>query len=366
MLPGKVRRTEGLSGAREDIPATGSVGKKTLVDNVAATTPDVDESRGPGDGGPNVSPSDDAVTAEKGAPRMRHSTNDAVAVKRPRSRASHLRLDDSEAQAQGAQARDAGPLGTRGDPLSADVTTDRVGVPHAAGAERVTTSERQNGESSDSRVTSSAAAGSLSTPPARARAEGPLAGAVVSAGGDAAQNAAMRARSADADLARTPGTTTGEPQQAGDRGADAQATASGASQLGGDHSAGGPTNASGVQQLGAAGTTADSPTAMQHRGDHGAGGPKDASHTRPAADAHKAGPRDTAPATTAHASDAHEGDARLADAHPGTDHDAGAADAHVPEHFTAPHTAATTSSVRAVGFAETDVEQLVPVQPGEQ
>lgn len=333
MLPGKVRRTEGLSGDREGIPATGSVGKRTLVDQVAPTTRDVDEPQGPGDDGPNASLSDDTVTAAKAKPRMPHATNDAAAVKRPPSGASHRQLDDIGGRARDVQGRETVPLGTTGDAVRADVASDRIGVPRAAAAGRETTSERQDGASSDGRATSSAAAGSAATPLASVRPDGPLADAVVNAGGDAPQAAVMRARSADAEPARTPGATTGEPQQGGERGTAANANASGAPQLRGDHSAGGPADASGVSQLGgdrAPGTPADGHGSPQHRGDPGTGTHKDAPHTRTPADAHKAGPHGTVPAATTHAGDAHP-----AEAHADADHDAGPADAHVSEQTTA-------------------------------
>jgi len=89
-------------------------------------------------------------------------------------------------------------------------------------------------------------------------------------------------------------------------------------------------------------------------------------HTHTPADAHTAGSRGAAPSATAHAGEAHAGEAHLVDTHAGDDHDAGTADAQVPETPTAPRSRAASSSARAVGFAESDVERLVPVQLGEQ
>jgi hypothetical protein len=234
---------------------------------------------------------------------------------------SHLRLDDIEAQAPGGHGRESAQRGATPDTSPSEVAAGHSDAPRASSdaAGRGAHVEQRNGAPSDGRAASSAA-GSAPTPSATARAQGPLADAVVNAGGDAPQRAAVRARSADADPPGTPGAITGAAQHGGDHDAVAHADISG----------------------------------------HSAGAHKDVPHTHTPADAHTAGPRGTAPSATAHPGEAH-----LGDAHPGTDHDAGAADAQVPEHSAPPRSAAASSSGR-VGFAESDVERLVPVQPGEQ
>lgn len=78
---------------------------------------------------------------------------------------------------------------------------------------------------------------------------------------------------------------------------------------------------------------------------------------------------------TAHPGAGHRGDAAhggthphapAADAHSATSHDADASNAHIPENPPAPRAAPASSAGGTVGFAETDVERAVPVQPSEQ
>lgn len=176
----------------------------------------------------------------------------------------------------------------------------------------------------------------------------------------------MRARSTDAAPARTTVAPAHGARQGSDHGAAGQAETSGAPQIAGDHRAGEPGQVSAVPHGAANGTpTGNDATPHRSGGSPGAGTHIDAPHPHTPADARKAGPHGTS-AATGHASDAHAGDGHPGEAHGGTDDVAGAADAHLPEQSTAPRTAATTSSTRAVGFAETDVERLAPIQPGEQ